>query len=270
MSFRSISSRVPSNYAEVQLHHALLLYIGYHTFVASGLCQWLSKKLLSLSSNLTESFIPLIQYGFIPDFLIRYGIRLQLSNHLQQLRHPSSESTDIPIVELKMQKKMEIVQALSNMPIAIATEKANDQHYEVPAEFYDFCLGPYKKYSSGYWEHAKSTFEESETAMLQLYCVRAGITALDPTQPFSMVDLGCGWGSLTLYIASHYPHVSITGISNSHSQRQYIMQQAKERNLSNVKILTVRITNLSCWHLVHSVSNMANVLSFAVSVQRCE
>jgi Mycolic acid cyclopropane synthetase len=256
MSFRGITSRVPSSYADVQLHHALLFYIGYRTFVASGLCQWISKRLLSLSSKLTESFIPLIQYGFIPDFLIRYGIRLQLSNHLQQLRHPDTETTDVPIVELKMQKKMEIVQALSNMPIAIATEKANDQHYEVPAAFYDFCLGPYKKYSSGYWEHAKSTFEESETAMLELYCVRAGIAALDPTQPYSVVDLGCGWGSLTLYIASHYPHVHITGISNSHSQRQYIMQQANERNLNNVKILTARILSFPCFCKPATVSQL--------------
>jgi cyclopropane-fatty-acyl-phospholipid synthase len=241
MSFRCITSRVtllPVSYTDVRLHHALLIYIGYRSLVASGICKWLSKQLLSLSSKLTESFIPLIHYGWIPDVLIRYGIRLQLSNHLQQLRHPVSDSS-APVVELVMQKKMEIVQSLSNMPIAIETDKANDQHYEVPAAFYNFCLGPYKKYSSGYWSHSKSTFEESETAMLELYCVRAGISALDPGQPYSVVDLGCGWGSLTLYIASHYPHVSITGISNSNSQRLYIMQQAKARNLNNVTILTV-------------------------------
>jgi cyclopropane-fatty-acyl-phospholipid synthase len=141
---------------------------------------------------------------------------------------------------------MDMIQTLSTMPIAIDTDKANEQHYEVPAAFYDYCLGPCKKYSSGYWptisnsnKKSTCTFLESEIYMLELYCQRAGITESDPTIPLRVVDLGCGWGSLSLYVASKYPHTIITGISNSHSQREYIMSQAKERNLNNVTILTV-------------------------------
>jgi cyclopropane-fatty-acyl-phospholipid synthase len=259
MSFRSVSTdtlqALPSRYSEVRLHHALGLYIGCQILVASGIYRWMSNQILAVASKLTESLIPVIQQGFVPDFLIRYGIRLQLSNHLQQLRHPkvpisAKETSDVPVVELILQKKMDIIQALSTMPIAIDTDKANEQHYEVPASFYNYCLGPYKKYSSGYWSNAQSTFAESEVAMLQLYCVRAGIAAFDPTKSYSVVDLGCGWGSLTLYIASHYPHVKITGISNSHSQRLYITQQANERNLTNITILTVRTQQKKRFSLV--------------------
>jgi 2-polyprenyl-3-methyl-5-hydroxy-6-metoxy-1,4-benzoquinol methylase len=254
------SFQLPVSYDDVRLHHAVGLYIGYQALVSSGLYQFVAKNLLSLTSKLTEYFIPMIQYGIVPDFLIRYGIRVQLSNHLQQLRHPvrsnviatststssrNDTSENIPIVEALLQTKMDMVQTLSTMPIAIDTDKANKQHYEVPAAFYNYCLGPCKKYSSGYWPAAVNkksscSFPESEVYMLELYCQRAGIADSDPAIPLHIVDLGCGWGSLSLYVASKYPHTVITGISNSHSQREYIMSQAKERKLNNVTILTVR------------------------------
>jgi cyclopropane-fatty-acyl-phospholipid synthase len=128
------------------------------------------------------------------------------------------------------------------MPVAIATDAANAQHYEVPARFYDLCLGPCKKYSSGLWETPTTTFEESEIAMLDLYCARAQLQ-----DGMSLVDLGCGWGSLTLHLAAKYPHSKITGISNSHSQRAYILQTAAERGLKveNITIVTVRCLLLS-------------------------
>ena len=260
--------QLPFNYDDVRFHHAVGLYVGYQALVSSGLYRFVAKNLLSLTSKLTEYFIPMIQYGMIPDFLIRYGIRVQLSNHLQQLRHPvrsnaiatstsnsssSSSSKDtlasIPIVEALLQTKMDMVQTLSSMPIAIDTDKANEQHYEVPAAFYNYCLGPCKKYSSGYWPGKNSdkksllcSFPESEIYMLELYCQRSGITDSDPAIPIRIVDLGCGWGSLSLYVATKYPHTILTGISNSHSQREYIMSQAKERKLNNVTILTVCTT----------------------------
>lgn len=253
------SFQLPVSYDDVRFHHAVGLYLGYQALVSSGLYRFVAKNLLSLTSELTEYFIPMIQYGIIPDFLIRYGIRVQLSNHLQQLRHPvksnaitastpttigNNMAVNIPIVEALLQTKMDMVQTLSSMPIAIDTDKANEQHYEVPAAFYNYCLGPCKKYSSGYWpangdKKSLCSFPESEIYMLELYCQRAGITDSDPAVPLRIVDLGCGWGSLSLYVASTYPHTIITGISNSHSQREYIMSQAKERKLNNVTILTV-------------------------------
>ena len=285
---------LPSSYNDIRFHHAVTLYLGYQALVKSGLYEWMAKHMLSLTSKLTEYFIPLIQYGMIPDFLIRYGIRVQLSNHLQQLRHPTNRNSgssksdiagsaaNLPIVEALLQTKMDMVQTLSTMPIAIDTDKANEQHYEVPAAFYNYCLGPCKKYSSGYWPasdknnqkiKSRCTFPESEVHMLELYCQRAGITDSDPTIPLRIVDLGCGWGSLSLYVASKYPHTILTGISNSHSQREYIMSQAKERNLNNVTIVTVRFTGqtVSCFQsLVYLLCFCSHLLALSIAVTTIE
>ena len=105
------------------------------------------------------------------------------------------------------------------------------------ARFYDLCLGPRKKYSSGLWPKPNTTFEESEVAMLELYCQRAGVQ-----DGMKIVDLGCGWGSLTLHLAERYPACQITGISNSASQREYILKTAAARgyNVANINIITVR------------------------------
>lgn len=91
-----------------------------------------SNRLVAALSNLSEKCIPLIHYGLVPDFVIRFGIRVQLKHHLQLLASDT--------VEEEMAKKLEIVESLRSMPIAIETKAANDQHYEVPAEFYDLCL----------------------------------------------------------------------------------------------------------------------------------
>ena len=101
----------------------------------------------------------------------------------------------------ELEQKLDIVQKLKTMPIAIATAEANEQHYEVPAKFYDLCLGPRKKYSSGLWATPQTTFEESEIAMLEKYCEHAGVV-----DGMSIVDLGCGWGSLTLHLAENVSH----------------------------------------------------------------
>jgi cyclopropane-fatty-acyl-phospholipid synthase len=149
--------------------------------------------------------------------------------------------------------KMEIVKELHEMPIAINTKEANEQHYEVPAKFYTLCLGPNKKYSSGYWETLDKctrlgrvkengkwlgyydSLDRSEEAMLDLYCERAGIV-----NGMKIVDLGCGWGSLTLHLAKRFPDCQITSISNSHSQKEYILSTAKERGytVGNIRVIT--------------------------------
>jgi cyclopropane-fatty-acyl-phospholipid synthase len=180
-------------------------------------------------SRTTERLISLVYAGVVPDFLIRFGIRIQLYDHLAILRTTNCE--------VDLAHKMEIVEELTNMPIAIETELANAQHYEVPAAFYDLCLGPRKKYSSGLWPTHSTTFEESELQMLDLYCDRAQLQ-----DGMSIVDLGCGWGSLTLHLAEKYPNAKITSISNSYSQREYILETAKSRgyNVDNINVITVR------------------------------
>eukprot|EP00968_Pinguiococcus_pyrenoidosus_P011210 scaffold895_cov315-Pinguiococcus_pyrenoidosus.AAC.59 len=138
----------------------------------------------------------------------------------------------------KMEETRRFAEELRTYPIAVATDDANTQHYEVPAALYDCCLGPYKKYSSGYWPTPDTTFEESETAMLELYCERAQLE-----DGMAILDLGCGWGSVSLFVAEKYPNARVVGLSNSNSQREYIMQTAKAKGLSNVEIITGNIAD---------------------------
>jgi len=170
--------------------------------------------------------------GLVPDFIIRWGIRIQLYDHLNILKAET--------VQEELGQKLQIVSTLKTMPIAIDTDLANQQHYEVPAKFYDLCLGPRKKYSSGLWKEPSTTFEESEIAMLEHYCTLANVQ-----DGMKIVDLGCGWGSLTLHLAERYPNAKITGISNSHSQREYILKTAAERgyNVGNITIITCNVSD---------------------------
>ena len=223
---------IPSNYKEIRPHHVALGYALVRYVSSTTLIKKCSEKILSMLSNLTETCIPLVHAGLVPDFVIRFGIRIQLYDHLNILKGDN--------VEHELEQKLEIISNLKTMPIAIETDAANQQHYEVPAKFYDLCLGPRKKYSSGYWPTPKTTFEESEVAMLEKYCTLAGVQ-----DGMNIVDLGCGWGSLTLHLAERYPNAKITGISNSHSQREYILATAKARgyNVNNITIVTCNVSD---------------------------
>ena len=223
---------VPSKYDGVRPHHVALVYASLRFLASTSILKKCSKKILSLLSNLTEWCIPLVHAGLVPDFVIRFGIRIQLRDHLNILKAES--------VEDELDQKLEIIHKLKTMPIAIETDAANEQHYEVPAKFYDLCLGPRKKYSSGFWPNKCTTFEESEVAMLEKYCKHA-----DVKDGMRIVDLGCGWGSLTLHLAERYPNAKITGISNSHSQREYILATAKKRgyNVENISIVTCNVSD---------------------------
>mmetsp|Transcript_59537 Transcript_59537/g.66642 ORF Transcript_59537/g.66642 Transcript_59537/m.66642 type:complete len:409 (+) Transcript_59537:45-1271(+) len=222
----------PTNYDEIRPHHLVLGYAMIRIVTSSKIYRKVSDKVLNILSDLVESSIPLIHKGLVPDCIIRWGIRLQLRDHLNILRAEGATE--------ELEQKLQIVQKLKTMPIAIATDEANDQHYEVPAKFYDLCLGPRKKYSSGLWPNRNTTFEESEVAMLNKYCELAGVV-----DGMNIVDLGCGWGSLTLHIAEKYPNAKITGISNSSSQREYILSTAKSRgyNVDNITIITCNVAD---------------------------
>lgn len=221
-----------TSYDSVRPHHLAIGYVVLGWLTSTKAYKKMSVKALSLMSKLSDGFIPLVHMGLVPDFLIRAGIRLRLRDHLNLLANDSAE--------LELEQKLKIVNKLKTMPIAIATDEANEQHYEVPAKFYDLCLGPRKKYSSGWWPNPDTTFEESEVAMLEKYCEHAGVK-----DGMSIVDLGCGWGSLTLHLAENYPNAKITGISNSNSQREYIYATAKSRgyNVDNITIITCNVAN---------------------------
>lgn len=175
---------------------------------------------------LTPILLPIVETNLFPDWLLRIGIRRELEMELLIAKRLT--------VEQKQQKTIDFIRELKTLPIAINQKEANDQHYEVPDEFYRLVLGPYLKYSSGYWPRGdKTTLAESEIYMLELYCERAEIR-----DGMHLIDLGCGWGSVTLFMAAKYPNCKITSISNSNSQREYILATAASRGFRNVEVFT--------------------------------
>lgn len=167
----------------------------------------------------------LLSYGLIPDFLIRRGIRRLLAERLREVRHPDPAK--------RSEALRKFATELERMPVALETKAANTQHYEVPAAFYKVALGPRLKYSCGLYEKPGATLGEAEEAMLSLTCERAGIAG-----DLDILELGCGWGSLTLWMAEHYPTARIHGVSNSNSQREYILGECAKRGFTNVRITT--------------------------------
>lgn len=163
----------------------------------------------------------LLAQQLIPDFIIRLGIRRLLRQRLEEIRPLSSESA-----------QAEFFATLKQGPIAVNTIDANQQHYEVPTEFYLRALGPHLKYSSGFWETGDD-LPASEKRMLALTCERAGIT-----DGMDILELGCGWGSLTLWMAAKFPNAKITAVSNSATQRAHILNVAEQRGLKNITIHT--------------------------------
>lgn len=172
----------------------------------------------------------LLAKNLLPDAAIRMGIRNLLAKKLRD--------EDRGDVEKQQAALQDFITGLDASPIAIKTDEANEQHYEVPTEFFRYCLGPRMKYSSGYWPREDTTFEESEEIMLALTCERAELA-----DGQHILELGCGWGSLTLWMAEKYPTAQITGVSNSRTQREYIEAEAARRGLSNVTILTANMND---------------------------
>lgn len=168
----------------------------------------------------------LAEKGWLPDWLIRVGIRRLLNGRLRQERGDPS------------QYMAQLVQALKESPIALAAEKANAQHYEVPAAFFQAILGPRLKYSSCLYEHPRTTLEQAEEAMLRLTCARAEVE-----DGMDVLDLGCGWGSLSLWIAEQYPRARVTALSNSASQKNHILARAAALGLDNLRVITANIAS---------------------------
>ena len=158
-----------------------------------------------------------VDSGRLPDAVLRASIRSLLR----------ARRTDAgPSVE-------ELAEELFAGPVTVAVDAANAQHYEVPADFFRSILGPRLKYSAAWWPEGVTTLAEAEEAMLELTCRRAGIA-----DGQDVLELGCGWGSLTLFMAERYPDARIVAVSNSATQREHILATAAERGLSNVTVLT--------------------------------
>ena len=166
-----------------------------------------------------------IEQGLVPDRVVRLGIRRLLKGRLAELRSDDvAASADLTQVFLD---------DLRHAPLALLPDKANEQHYEVPAEFFGAVLGTHRKYSSCHWPDGVTTLAQAEAAALAATCERAGLA--DGQQ---VLELGCGWGSLTLWMAERYPASQITALSNSASQREHIEAHAAQRGLANVRVIT--------------------------------
>jgi cyclopropane-fatty-acyl-phospholipid synthase len=164
------------------------------------------------------------EQGYVPDAVIRAGIRRLLRERLQELATDCTAQADYVNA---------FVRDMNAAPIAPIPHIANEQHYEVPAEFFALALGPHCKYSSCYWTEDATELGQAEEAALAATCARAGIGP-----GLKILELGCGWGSLTLWMATRYPTAHITAVSNSASQRAYILEQAARRSLDNVEVIT--------------------------------
>src|SRR4029434_10633364 len=167
----------------------------------------------------------ILEANVVPDALLRVGIRHLLSETLREKTAPD--------VEAQRAQLMEHIAGLKSSPIAIQTRDANEQHYEVPTRFYQLCLGRRLKYSSAYFPSGNETLDESEEKMLQLSCERAELA-----DGQRILELGCGWGSLTLWMSEQYHNSPITAVSNSRTQKEYIDAEAARRGLRNVTIIT--------------------------------
>ena len=167
----------------------------------------------------------LLETNLVPDVLIRAGIRRLLASTLREKSHPG--------VEAQRAALLEYVADLKKRGIAEQTQAANEQHYEVPTRFYQLCLGRRLKYSSGLWDDSVTTLDEAEERMLALTCERAGLA-----NGQQILELGCGWGSLSLWMAEHFPGARITAVSNSRTQKEHIDAMAAARGLTNLEIIT--------------------------------
>ncbi len=183
------------------------------------------------SDTAAPGLLGLAERGLVPDSMLRAGIRRMCA-----LRRDEESAGGPEAISRRFQQQ---IQSLCESPVAIHTDVANRQHYELPPAFFQHCLGPRLKYSSCYYPTGNETLAEAEVAMLQLYSERAELA-----DGQDVLELGCGWGSLTLWMAQHYPNSSITAVSNSGPQREFIEARCRERGLDNVRVVTCDVNQL--------------------------
>lgn len=178
----------------------------------------------SLATRLAES-------GRLPDPLLRMGIRRLCAQRLKDERKGGPE-----VVFARQQAWLD---GLREDAIAVETEAANRQHYELPPEFFRLCLGKHLKYSACFWDDSTRDLTQAEEKMLRLYCERAQLANAS-----RVLELGCGWGSMTLWMAERYPQLMITAVSNSASQKAFIEARCRERAIFNVEVITADVNAL--------------------------
>jgi cyclopropane-fatty-acyl-phospholipid synthase len=183
--------------------------------------------------NLVER---IVESGLVPEPVLRVGIRAVCGLRLRQERTCDRRA---------------FVDTLRASDVAIETAAANAQHYDVPAAFFERVLGPRLKYSSCYWPHGVTTLGDAEVAMLELTAERAGIA-----DGQRILDLGCGWGSFSLWAAERFPNSRITAISNSATQRAF----SEARAPKNLIVRTANVRELDL--AAHSFDRVVSIEMF--------
>jgi len=171
----------------------------------------------------------LLDWGLVPDPVLRAVCTLRTRNRLGVERTGS--------IDEQSERTRALRERLRKGAVATHTAEANQQHYEVPTDFFRHVLGPKRKYSSCYWPEGVATLADAEDAMLELYAERAGLA-----DGQRILELGCGWGSFCLWAAERWPGSEVVAVSNSRTQREFIERQATLRGLHNLVVLTADIT----------------------------
>ena len=202
--------------------------------------------------------IELCEQGLVPDWLTRVGMRRLMQQRLEDETADRAEAQ-----HAKMRARLK---ELSESPLALHTDAANEQHYEVPAAFFQLALGRRLKYSCCYFPEGVDDLDVAEEIMLELTCERA---QLEDGQ--DVLELGCGWGSLTLWMAEHYPGSRITAVSNSDSQRAHILGEARDRGLDNIEVITCDMNDFAIdrsFDRVVSVEMFEHMRNYRVLMER--
>ncbi len=178
------------------------------------------------------SLADLSDRGLLPDRLIRFGIRRLDKKRLQAEQRKNIEDQGKALLKF--------VESMRNGPIAPRPQKPNQQHYEIPPAFFQHVLGRHLKYSGCYWPEGITNLDEAEERMLLLTCKRAALN-----DDMKILELGCGWGSLSLWMAENYPNSRVVAVSNSRLQADFINARSAERNLNNITVITEDMNNFS-------------------------
>lgn len=190
----------------------------------------------------------LIAGGWLPDALVRIGIRRILAARLAEERRGGATAAQA--------RHHAWEEECRRGPIAVATDRANAQHYEVPADFFTHVLGKRLKYSSAYWPPGVATLDAAEESMLALTCERSRLA-----DGQRILELGCGWGSLSLWMAEHFPQASITAVSNSASQKRFIDDAAAARGYANLTVVTADMNAFDPGAAIHGGAAFDRVVS---------
>lgn len=196
----------------------------------------------------------LVETGLVPDAVIRGGIRRLVAERRSRISNLNGKDLDV------------FIDMMNASVVAPVPHIANKQHYEVPAAFFEQVLGRHRKYSCCYWGDHATSLDQAETAALAISCRRAKLE-----DGMKILELGCGWGSLSLWLADKYPNSTITSVSNSSSQKAYIDMQAASRGLSNLHVITADMNDFNTegqFDRVMSIEMFEHMRNYGVLFER--